>query len=365
MKAVLAELKRYNANSDNRDVGDCVKRSLSLAFGEDYNAVGSELNAIKRKYGYSAFNETRTFTKYLNKRGVRFIRIKEDRPTVDEFSKQHPTGTWLCLTGRGSSVQRGASSHILCIIDGDVYDSWNSLGDIVTQYALVSSNTTEFPEVSMSDVLPEILNFVHSYAEKLQSKFKWGTISFDRSMFDSDHIFEDENDIRNLVGYIDKYTFQMYLFVKLGDVPKLADYYSNRTYGRKLIIKLNPKFDTEKNIDALKPKLKQRIYDYVYAIRKDCDDAEAAEQLEDAKVGYYDLKKLMLLPAWCRNRITYFNDYGNSDWGYRFEVEMDALEDDPRAGIHPTVRFEGDTLKELKHNIEWYRTDFARVNYDY
>jgi hypothetical protein len=43
--------------------------------------------------------------------------------TVREFADNHPEGTYLLATG----------SHVVCVIDGDYFDSWNS-GDEVPVY---------------------------------------------------------------------------------------------------------------------------------------------------------------------------------------------------------------------------------------
>ena len=50
MKILAAILKRYNANTRDSNVGDCVKRSLSVAFRTDYDEVSRELNRIKRDW---------------------------------------------------------------------------------------------------------------------------------------------------------------------------------------------------------------------------------------------------------------------------------------------------------------------------
>ena len=60
MKILAAILKRYNANTRDSNVGDCVKRSLSVAFRTDYDEVSRELNRIKRDIGGIVFNKPRS-----------------------------------------------------------------------------------------------------------------------------------------------------------------------------------------------------------------------------------------------------------------------------------------------------------------
>jgi hypothetical protein len=44
--------------------------------------------------------------------------------TVYDFAKDHPHGTYIVATG----------SHVLCVKDGLIYDTWNSSGEIPTYY---------------------------------------------------------------------------------------------------------------------------------------------------------------------------------------------------------------------------------------
>ena len=41
-----ADYVNYNANSRGNNVGDCVKRALSMAFDMDYNQTSKELNEL-------------------------------------------------------------------------------------------------------------------------------------------------------------------------------------------------------------------------------------------------------------------------------------------------------------------------------
>ena len=43
---ILAKLYKYNANTQNKNTGDCVARSISLALGMDYDEVKRGLKNV-------------------------------------------------------------------------------------------------------------------------------------------------------------------------------------------------------------------------------------------------------------------------------------------------------------------------------
>ena len=139
-KNITASLKYYNANSSDSWVGDCVVRAISLALNKSYDETRAGLNKIKRDRGSSAYNFPQVFGKYLTDNGVgpRLGRIVDDQITVSQFCEQYPTGTYLLLVDsskkRSPDQKKTGSDHMCCVINGDVYDSWDSTNAIVTSY---------------------------------------------------------------------------------------------------------------------------------------------------------------------------------------------------------------------------------------
>ena len=43
---------------------------------------------------------------------------------INDFSKEHKDGTFIVATG----------THVVAVIDGDIYDSWDSSNEIPTYY---------------------------------------------------------------------------------------------------------------------------------------------------------------------------------------------------------------------------------------
>lgn len=349
-RAIFSEFRSYNANSRGKFTGDCAKRALSLAFSMDYNDVSSELNRIKRDNHYSVFNDVRVINKFLQRRNV-YMKRSTDMMTVSDFSDIHSHGTYVIFTGGDKLASQGGSNHMLCIIDGDVYDSWYSMDQIVVQYGVVTSEDTGVIDVTIADIADPVAEFVVEYVQKLQFKFDFGIIYADTP--------EDN-------GYINKYTGQFDLAIELDDVPEAAPikYRLGNIYRTQIIVKVNPRLSIDKNIEMSKKKCKQRIYDFFYNINKDLSDARAAETLEhNPKFPHFSRVDLMKLPDWSRSLVTdfYINDDGSSF--SKYEVYMEPLDGDPRGDRQ--VYFRSDTLRDLKHDMELYKDSYARIDYDY
>ena len=139
---------RYNANKDNKNKGDCTIRALSLAYDKPYETVSKELRG--QTYGTGrTFKSKKNLTDIINKYGYEGSEVwnKSGRITVKDFADENNKGTYLLLTGRGdkdisspySSTDQENYSHIVCCIDGDVYDSWDSMNDYVRYFCIVDS----------------------------------------------------------------------------------------------------------------------------------------------------------------------------------------------------------------------------------
>lgn len=351
-----AALKRYNANSNDKYVGDCVPRSLCLAFGEDYNDVRRDLNRIVRnKFPWAKFNYSSVFEEYLKQRNIRFNNYPDEGTTEDEFCDQHPEGTYLLLTGDDKHAAKGSSTHMVCVIDGDIYDSWDSSEYKVIRWATVSGDTTEFQDVTYEDVIEDVMDYLINYVEKLDKKFNYGTIQMSTSYKDA------VDDYQKRSGHVDKYTFEFVVFIKLNeDIPHESDYhfYRGRSLGHTLHLKINPKWDVEKNIEVQQKKLKQRIYDWVYNIRKDLQDADKSESvaINPNFRGYR--KDLMRLPEWVRPYVLAFDTSGFYGWPY--ELYFEALPGDPNP---ESITLRTDTMADLKYALKCYQEDYTRIEY--
>ena len=351
VKSVSAAFHRYNANSKDQNVGDCVKRALSFAYGMDYNAVGRELNRIKNAIGSYAYNVPRTYKQFLRDRKAVLLDKSHIGMTEEEFCESHPTGTYILLTG---PQDKDYSTHMVCIYNGDIIDSWNSSEYKVYEAFEVKNAPTTYETVTWDDLESELTSFIDQYIEKLNKKYSdW----FQVSRADGTQ-YNDST-----------YGMRFYL-VTSPNLPSESSYYPNRKYMKRIIVKINPRMDLQGNLDSLKPKLKQSVYEWTYPYAKDKRDLEEVKTFENPKYDgrLWEKKQLLKLPAWVRPLVQYFwyDDREGYHYYNKYELRFKALPEDPYIEDRgDDVRIETETYKELKDALEMYRTKFWRVGYDY
>lgn len=347
---IYAKHIKYNANSRNNHVGDCVKRALSVAYRLDYDEVTNELNKIKRRKHMDAFNESPVYEEFIRIHGYR----RTGRPvqfgleksnTVEDFCQHSPSGTFLVLCGK----REGIPDHLVAIIDGDIWDSWNSSSWYLYQIWEITPDTSEHAiELSAEQISEDIIAHVTKCLDKSASKMPWANF-----------IFKD-------VEVVDTYTYTQEIVCKL-DASKLhLDYAKWWTPGYTYTVKVNPRLSHEDNVSKLKSKLWVKVREWAYSIRKEIEDDLKIESQEfHPNLGSDDKALVIKLPEWCRPLITNAEDRGSNDWCDRYLVDMDALPDDPHFETDPCVTFYADTIPELRSNIEDYRKHFWRFGWDY
>lgn len=353
MDRINAARIRYNANSRGASVGDCVKRSLTIAYSMDYDQVASELNRINRAgYHYEeGYSKPAVFNKFLAARGDRFVKLPRDQYcTVVDFCNSHPTGVYLILVGKDAV---GGTTHMVAVVNGDYYDSWESGKWYVKEVATVQSGKSDTFEIDYEACMKEIADFEHTYLDELNTKCPEGMYVSIRRVYNSTYERDE--------GYI-------VLNCQYGDkdmLPVGLQWKANRYCGHTIVVKFNPRISAEDNIAILKKKVKQKTYDWVYTLRKEILDEQAAESIQPNDEYTGDKLDLLKVPEWARPLVTSFYDNGNNDWSERFEVDMEALPGDPRAKESPSVLFRAETLTALKHAFADYKSSYARFGYDY
>lgn len=353
-----AEWKRYNANTRDSNVGDCVKRALTIAYSMDYDEVSKELNRIKRKYNKSAYNLTSVYYKFVEARGSSFKKLLKDNPvTVEEMCDMYPEGTYLLEVGEKPGKW---TTHLCVIVDGILFDSWDSRKWYVDRWATVSTTSTPVFEFKLKDMYEEIKAGILPQLQKLSDKWT--------------KIYPCSLEIPRAIFY-DRYTCEITVTLHFSELPPEDSGYSrSKSWGHLITLKGNPRLDEEENIRSLIKKTYQKIYDWSYNVLRAIKDAIGASQIQvdkDVKRRWLSSEEkriLMHLPEWCRGRITELNYNENSYlWdGPKYEAYLAALPDDPYIDSRgDSVRFEADTLKELKDQINYYKEDFSRFNYEY
>lgn len=116
----------YNPNPTGRKVGDCAVRAVAKALDLDWEAA----YAIITKNGYMMGDmpsSNSVWGAVLRQNGFYRKAIPDSCPdcyTAEEFTKDHPDGTFVL----------GFGTHVATVIDGDLYDSWDSSQEIPQYY---------------------------------------------------------------------------------------------------------------------------------------------------------------------------------------------------------------------------------------
>lgn len=347
-KDITASFIYYNANSRNKFTGDCVKRAISFALGLDYDQVARELNAAKKVNNEQQFNTMRNITKYLKSKGYSQQMMNKSQ-TLGDFSAEHPEGTFICHT-RSSG---GHDSHLVAVQDGNIYDSWNSSDQIVQSYWIVDS--TPLLDIDISELLDPLNQYLEDVITSLGKKYEsFGDLYYM-------YMFERIDKTTAEAGIRFKITRDLSPIAHRWDVKFVGGYQRER-YRNLIDVKINPKKPLEENLQMLLPKVKQRVYDWVYNIVKPIKDAFDSENIEVHPDFSGSKSLLMKLPQWCRNLVTTIRDDGDTNYTDRIQIWMDPLPEDP---IQEEVYFRGDTWTEIKWGIDSYKKNFSRVDYDY
>lgn len=114
-----------NSNPVNKLVDDCVIRALSIIMDKPWLFIYDELSDLGREM-YEPSISNNVWSKYLFMNGFKRYIIPNTCPdcySVRRFCLDHPYGEYVLGTG----------SHVIAIIDGNYYDTWDS-GDEVPIY---------------------------------------------------------------------------------------------------------------------------------------------------------------------------------------------------------------------------------------
>lgn len=118
MKGEKVMFIEYNANPLGKQVGDCVIRAISKATNQDW--ATTYLGIVMQGYILCDMpSANNVWGAYLKQKGFVRHMIPDTCPdcyTVKDFCEEHPKGIFLLAL----------SKHVVVIIDGNHYDSWDS-----------------------------------------------------------------------------------------------------------------------------------------------------------------------------------------------------------------------------------------------
>lgn len=117
----------YDPNPRGRSVGDCTVRAVSKALGQSWGESYTGL-ALEGFVRGDLPHADPVWGPYLRAHGFTRHLLPDTCPdcyTVAQFAEDHPSGTFvLSMPGH----------HVVTVVDGVWFDSWDSGGEVPTYY---------------------------------------------------------------------------------------------------------------------------------------------------------------------------------------------------------------------------------------
>lgn len=271
--------------------------------------------------------------------------------TVDEFADVHPTGIYFIFSAKAPSDH---ISHATAIIDGAVYDSWDSRVQYVREAYCISEDVVGLEESEASlDIdsgKAEIERRTNAYLATLNKKADYMTAMVrEWRQYDSAPLTE----FLVVEAHLD-----------LEKVPENFRQDDNKVLVKVFAVKFSPRRSTDANIESNWKHLSIDLREWLYKIRKMISDEFKAEQIQPHAEFYGDRTLLVKLPDWVIPLTTHLRRDSWNGEGY-LSMEIDALPDDPDISAENYVDFEAPNLRVLRQELELYRTKFWRYGKDY
>lgn len=112
----------YNPNPRGAKVGDCTVRALARALNQPWDKTYMEL-CVEGFAQCDMPSANAVWGNVLKRHGFKRCPVDDDT-TVDSFCTIHTKGVYvLALSG-----------HVVCVENGNVYDTWNSTSEIILYY---------------------------------------------------------------------------------------------------------------------------------------------------------------------------------------------------------------------------------------
>lgn len=116
----------YNPNPTGKNVGDCTIRAISKATGKSWGDTYLAL-AVQGYIDGDMPSANAVWGAYLRSIGYKRHIVPDVCPDcycVEDFARDYPNGTYILAL----------SGHVVCLKDGDLYDSWQSQRETVLYY---------------------------------------------------------------------------------------------------------------------------------------------------------------------------------------------------------------------------------------
>lgn len=110
--------KYFNKNPISKRVGDCVIRAISTVMNKRWEDVYNDICDLGFEMKDMPSSNT-VWGEYLKQNGYYRNIVPNTCPscyTVRDFCRDHKNGRYILATG----------THVIAVIDGDYYDTWDS-----------------------------------------------------------------------------------------------------------------------------------------------------------------------------------------------------------------------------------------------
>lgn len=113
---------KYNPNPTGRSVGDCSVRAIAKALDTDWETAYKMI--VENGYAMGDMpSSDSVWGAVLRQHGFYKMAIPNTCPdcyTAEDFCRDNPIGTFVL----------GFGGHTATVVDGNLFDSWNSLSEI-------------------------------------------------------------------------------------------------------------------------------------------------------------------------------------------------------------------------------------------
>lgn len=116
----------YNPNPIANNVEDCAVRAVSIALNVSWDEAFDMIAKNAKQMGVMMHNNA-AWGSVLRQHGFNRAIIPNRCPdcyTAEDFCMDHPKGVYVL----------GFGTHTATVIDGDIYDTWNSSNEIPIYY---------------------------------------------------------------------------------------------------------------------------------------------------------------------------------------------------------------------------------------
>lgn len=338
MKRLLSsDLVRYNANTRGTNTGDCTARAISLAFGIDYHRARKALNDSAKTNIALRFNSIPNVLKVIRELGGGEEIKSNEKITVGAWADKHNSGTYLIHCNRNGQPH-GPGGHLVCIIDGKIYDSWDSRTYYVLSYHAIKSG------ISSKDISADLPETIKNFFDNKDKDGEW--VRYITDTFDS--IVEKNRRLKKLSAKYDvdirltldlrHIRYNSYNFrLDYGITVFIPKYNISETSYSKIGITFKPTLPPNEVENYFDATFASKMHPFVNNMSIKAEDMLAGHELlanahrNKEKLTFWnasDRKSFNSLPYWARQLATYFYTQPG-DYSDRISLRMYRLPNDP------------------------------------